>query len=166
MYLSYFLQVLMCPLHAFSCFRMDKMLFTWLQRVAMSALSNTLHRSWGLCSTTQPTKGRPCSTLQLRQAMWKWCRLPSMTTSWIPLPVTGWVCVRQAVPLSVCGWQLHMVCVLSCVIGCPAAVNHSWVDHIACVRSFRSTSHPYPFSYIWSPAHHWFAYDRQSYDTP
>ena len=87
MYLSYVLQVLMCVLHAFPCFRVG-MLSTWLQRVAVSALFSPWLPRWSLCSTVLTSMVTPCCTMQLRQAMLQWCNLWSMTTSWTPVLVT------------------------------------------------------------------------------
>ena len=44
------------------------MLSTWLQKVAISALSSTLHPVWSLHYTAQTTKGSPCYTVQLKKA--------------------------------------------------------------------------------------------------
>ena len=66
---------------AFSLFRMDGMLSTWLQTVVVSAPSSTLHQRWSLSSTPQPILDPVCSTWQLKQAMLKWCNLSSMTIS-------------------------------------------------------------------------------------
>ena len=69
--------LLYCISHVFSCCvfptcRMDGMLSTGLQRVAMSALSSTLHQRWNLYSTALTTSGSPCCTVQLKKAMLKW----------------------------------------------------------------------------------------------
>ena len=85
-----------CPLlywisHVFSCVflscRMDGMLSTGLQRVAMSALSSTLHRRCSLYSTVLATSGSPCCTYLLKKAMLKWFNFWSMNTNWTPLLV-------------------------------------------------------------------------------
>ena len=69
--------LLYCISHVFSCCvfpscRLDRMLSTRLQRVAMSALSSTLHQRCNLYSTALTTSGSPCCTLQLKKAMLKW----------------------------------------------------------------------------------------------
>ena len=71
-----------CPLlyfisRVFSCCvfpscRLDIMLSTVLQRVAMSVVFSTLHQRWSPFSTMQPIKVSPCYTLQLKTARLKW----------------------------------------------------------------------------------------------
>ena len=79
----------------FSSCRMDLMVSTGLQRVAMSALSNTSCLRWSPCSTAQLTSDPPCYTWQLSSAILKWWGLPLMTTSWTPMRMTRCV-VRHA----------------------------------------------------------------------
>ena len=67
--------------------RTDRMLSTWLQRVAMSAPSNTWCPRWSPCSTAQVTPVTPCYTGQLSTAILKWWGLPSMSTSWTPMRI-------------------------------------------------------------------------------
>ena len=78
--------LLYCISHVFSCCvfpscRLDIMLSMRLQRVAMSALSSTLHQRCNLYSTALTTSGSPCCTLQLKKAMLKWFDFWSMSTN-------------------------------------------------------------------------------------
>ena len=80
--------VFVCAMHF--C-RMDEMLYTSRQRVAMSVPLGAWPPRWRLCSIALIVKVIPCSTGQLRKAKLKWYSSHLKNTMWTSLLLTRFV---------------------------------------------------------------------------